>query len=159
MPTPSTFVLVQAVSLFMACSAGMMIANKLVLRAARLPILVVIIQMLFTCGALVTLPALRNSLHFGSRRDVVRWVRFMPLLFASMLVTSMVALNYASMGAFVVIRNLAPLITLCSEGLIGEKVTIDMPTVAPLLVSLAGVVLYASHDVHFSPLGTATALP
>ena len=37
---------------FMVCSAGMMIFNKLVLRAARLPVTVVMIQMAFTVLAL-----------------------------------------------------------------------------------------------------------
>jgi len=141
------FTIIQATVLFMGCSAGMMIANKLVLRAARLPVTMVMVQMAFTSVTLVVLPQLRATLHFGSRRDVWRWARSLPILFALMLLSSMLALDYASMGAFVVVRNLAPLVALAIEGAVGERVVVSMRSTLPLFVSLAGVLLYAMHDV------------
>ena len=128
----------------------MMICNKLVLRAFGLPITLVMIQMAFTVGFLCLFP---SSLHFGSLRDVLRWSLTIPFLFTLMLATSMLALDYASMGALVVVRNVAPLVSMAIEGLFGEKVAIDAHSVASLLSIIGGVFLYVSHDLTFSPVG------
>jgi len=143
--------LVFSCTFFMAVSAGMMIINKMVLRSIHLPITVVMIQMAFTVVCLCLVPC---GLHFGSLKDVIRWSMTVPWLFAAMLASSMLALRYSSMGAIVVVRNMAPLISLCIEGLVtGEKIEIDTWTLASLLVVLAGVVLYVSHDIAFSAYG------
>mmetsp|Transcript_45177 Transcript_45177/g.150711 ORF Transcript_45177/g.150711 Transcript_45177/m.150711 type:complete len:82 (-) Transcript_45177:965-1210(-) len=60
----ATAALVLSCVFFMACSAGMMIINKMVLRAVHLPITVVMIQMAFTAGILCVAPC--AWLHFGS---------------------------------------------------------------------------------------------
>lgn len=142
--------LILSCGFFMACSAGMMIANKMVLRAVGLPITVVMIQMAFTVVCLVVLPC---GLHFGSMRDVMRWSLTVPVLFTLMLATSMLALDHASMGAIVVVRNVAPLVTMAIEPFFGEKVAIDAPTVGTLLYIISGVLLYVSHDLTFTPVG------
>ena len=90
----------------MVCSAGMLVFNKMVLRAARLPITIVMIQMAFTVLVLCVVPC---GLHFGSMRDVLRWSLSIPILFTLMLATSMLALDHATMGAIIVVRNIAPL--------------------------------------------------
>ena len=151
LPSAMVLVVARAAVLFMCCSAGMMIVNTLVLKAARLPITLVMIQMAFTSATLFVLPQLRATLHFGSQRDVWRWARALPLMFALMLLTSMLALSYASMGAFVVVRNLSPLVTLTTEGFAGERVVVDVRSVLPLFASLGGVFLYAMHDVSSHP--------
>jgi len=142
---------VASCTFFMACSAGMMIVNKMVMQMIHLPITVVIIQMAFTVLVLVAYPC---GLHFGSRKDVVRWGMTVPWLFALMLASSMLSLHYSSMGAIVVVRNMSPLISLCIEGLFtGEKIEIDSRTLLSLVVILVGVLLYVSHDISFSPIG------
>ena len=140
---------------YMCSSMGMMIFNKLVLRAIRLPIAVCIVQMAFTVCALFALPGLRSSLHFGSLRDAWRWGRIVPLLFAIMLVTSMLALKHATMGAVVVVRNIAPLPTLLIEAVSGERVEVDAQTVLALLAAVGGVTLYSRNDIQFSLTGLA----
>ena len=134
----------------MVCSAGMMIFNKLVLRAARLPVTVVMIQRVHAVPALCAVPC---SLRFGSMRDVVRWALSVPFLFVIMLASSMFALDRASMGAIVVFRNVAPLITLAVERMLQERVELDAQTAASLVYVLGGVWLYVSHDVSFSAEG------
>merc|ERR1719453_660717 len=94
--------LVASCLFFMLCSAGMLVINKLVLRVAKLPITIVMIQMAFTVLCLVIFPC---GLHFGSLRDVLRWSLSIPILFTLMLASSMLALNHATMGAIIVVRN------------------------------------------------------
>mmetsp|Transcript_10696 Transcript_10696/g.23802 ORF Transcript_10696/g.23802 Transcript_10696/m.23802 type:complete len:305 (-) Transcript_10696:301-1215(-) len=134
----------------MSCSAGMMIVNKMALRAVGLPITVVMIQMAFTVLFICASPC---TLHFGSARDVLRWACTVPFLFTLMLASSMLALDHASMGAIVVVRNVAPLVTMAVEGFFGEAVQIDCWTVVSLLYIIGGVVLYVSTDISFSPQG------
>ena len=110
----------------MACSAGMMIINKLVLKALPLPMTVVMIQMSST---VLILCATSTTLHFGSVKDLMRWATTIPLLFTFMLASSMLALDLASMGAIVVFRNIAPLITLAMERAMQEQVELDVWTI------------------------------
>lgn len=147
------FALVASCSFFMLCSAGMMVFNKLILRSITgLPITLVMIQMAFTALCLVVAPC---GVHFGSLRDVMRWTLTIPFLFTLMLASSMLALDYASMGAIIVVRNVAPIVTMVIERLFQEKIEISGKMVGSLLVVIAGVALYTSHDVHFSPVGMA----
>lgn len=147
--------LVLSCGFFMACSAGMMICNKLVLQAFGLPITVVMAQMAFTVLALCVAPC---GLHFGSARDVLRWALSVPWLFTLMLATSMMALDHASMGAIVVVRNIAPLVTMPVEALLQEPLHVTCGAVLALVVVTGGVCLYVSHDVAFSPRGLAYML-
>lgn len=135
---------------FMACSAGMMIANKMVLREIGMPITVVMIQMAFTVLFICATPC---SLHFGSIRDVLRWGCTVPFLFTIMLASSMIALDHASMGAIVVIRNVAPLVAMTVEGFFGELGRVDCLTVISLLYIIVGVVMYVSSDISFTMEG------
>ena len=119
---------------------------------ARLPVTLVLIQMSFT--VLVICITSARTLHFGSSRDVLRWACTIPWLFTGMLATSMIALDYATMGALVVVRNLAPILTIAIESsFTGEAIEFDRPSVLSLLLIIGGVVLYVQHDVAFSPVG------
>jgi len=142
--------LVASCAFFMVCSAGMLVFNKLVLRRIGLPISVVMIQMAFTALCLVVAPC---GVHFGSVRDVLRWSLTIPFLFTLMLASSMLALDHASMGAIIVVRNIAPIVTMVIERLFQERIELSPAVVAALVVVVAGVALYTSHDVHFSPIG------
>ncbi|EOD06298.1 hypothetical protein EMIHUDRAFT_121316 [Emiliania huxleyi CCMP1516] len=128
-------------------------AAALVLRAVHLPITVVMIQMAFTAGILCVAPC---GLHFGSLQHVIRWSVTVPWLFTAMLTSSMLALRHSSMGAIVVLRNVAPLVSMAIEGVItGERIEVDGATILSLLLILGGVGLYVSNDVAFSPTGVA----
>lgn len=137
---------------YMACSAGMMIINKMVLRALPLPMTVVMIQMATT---VIWLCVTSTTLHFGSVRDLMRWALSIPILFTFMLASSMLALDLASMGAIVVFRNIAPLITLAIERALQEKIELDVATILAMATIVGGVLLYALNDINFSLLGLA----
>ena len=50
----------------------------------------------------------------------------MPWLFTAMLTSSMLALRHSSMGAIVVLRNVAPLVSMAIEGVItGERIEVE----------------------------------
>lgn len=142
-----------AVIFYMVSSAGMMIFNKLALRVVHLPIALVLIQMVFTSLVLVGVPSFRASIRYGTWQDAIRWARVIPLLFAVMLASSMIALRHASMGAVVVFRNIAPIFTLAFEAVVSERTQVDLPTMLSLVAALGGVILYSRHDIEFSLKG------
>jgi len=145
--------LIAACTFFMICSAGMMVFNKLVLRQITgIPITIVMIQMAFTVLCVVATP---SNVHFGSISDVMRWSLTIPFLFTLMLASSMLALDYASMGAIIVVRNVAPIVTMVIERLFQEKILLNTGAVLSLLYVVGGVALYTSHDVQFSATGMA----
>lgn len=129
-----------ACSMFMACSASMMLVNKQVVKVYQSPVTILDLQLIFTVAVLGTV--FWWTLHFGSKRDVWRWISVVPLLYAGMLTTSMVAQLYASVGLQVVIRNLGPLVTLPIERVFNEPIVADQWTWASLIMILFGIVLY-----------------
>ena len=139
-----------AVVFFMICSSSMLLVNKVIMTIWDLPVTVTLIQLVFACIAIALFP---SSLRIGSRRDAWRWLRLVPLLFAIMLATSMLALRYSTTGSVVVTRNVAPFFALAVEALAKEKVQVDVWTVLALLYTLGGVVLYMLNDVQFSAIG------
>jgi solute carrier family 35 protein len=139
--------------LFMCCSAGMMIVNKIVTKAFKMEMTIVLIQMGFTIAVLVIL--FHWTLRFGNRNDVLRWSLIVPGLYAGMLGTSMLALSYSSMGAMTVVRNVAPIVTLPIERAFQEKIDVDIWTFVSLFIILFGVILYMVNDIQFSALGLA----
>lgn len=133
--------------------AGMSIFNKLAVVHLPLPLTIVAIQMAFTVLALLLLQ--RSALSFGSRRDVARWGLSVPLLFVGMLATSMLAIQYASLGTIVVCRNVAPLFTLAIERCFRAPFVSSAHTLASLCVIVTGVTLYELTEVSFSLAGMA----
>lgn len=131
---------------FMACSAGMMLVNKQVVRTFHTPVLVLDIQLVFASLVLPTF--FFWTLRFGSSRDVWRWMRVVPLLYAGMLASSMIAQLYASVGLQVAIRNLGPLVALPIETWFNEPIVADKWTWLSMLVILAGVIMYVSESIH-----------
>jgi len=128
----------------------MMIVNKMALRAIGLPMTVVMIQMAFTVLFLCATPC---TLHFGTLKDVLRWSTTVPFLFTVMLASSMLALDHASMGAIVVVRNVAPIVTMLIEGFFGEKSPISCLALTSLIYVVCGVCLYVSADITFTAVG------
>ena len=139
--------------LFMACSASMMIVNKQVTIAFGMPVTIVLVQMAFTVTVLVTI--FWWTLHIGSCDDFVRWARLIPLLYAFMLTSSLLALDAYSMGAMTVVRNLAPIVTMPIEKAFQEDVPADFWTFVILFYILGGAFLYIKDDIHFSGFGLA----
>jgi len=147
--------LIFAIVFFMICSSGMLLVNKAVLLTWDLPITVTIFQMAFCSVYLVVTDPFTKQLRVGSWADARRWALWVPTLFAAMLATSMLALNYCSTGAVVVTRNIAPIVTLALEFSMKEKVAVDAWVVLSLCYTLIGVVLYMINDVTFSAIGFA----
>ena len=147
--------LLLSVLFFMLCSCSMLIVNKLALNALPLPFVVLTLQMGFAVVALCCAPC---YLRFGSLQDVLRWCRGIPWLFAGMLGSSMLALNFASMAALVVVRNMGPLLALPIERAYQEKIAVSVRSVAAMVVILAGVVLYMYNDVTLDPANAALGL-
>ena len=142
--------LVAASIFYMACSAGMSVFNKLAVRAFPLPITLVVIQMTFTLFAVI---AQRQSIHIGSMRDALRWGMTVPMLFAAMLVSSMIAMEVNTLGTIVVFRNVAPIITLAIERLFRIPMQVSTETVAALLSIIVGVSLYHFHAISITTYG------
>jgi drug/metabolite transporter (DMT)-like permease len=148
-----------AVLFFMLCSSSMLLVNKLIMGYWNLPVTITLIQLLFACITLC-IPQLcfKEFLRVGSWNDAWRWLRAVPLLFAIMLATSMLALKYSTTGAVVVTRNVAPLFALIMEAIGKEKVQVDVWTVMALVYTLGGVVLYMLNDLQFSLIGLTCML-
>jgi len=89
---------------------------------------------------------------------VLRWTLTIPILFTMMLASSMLALDHASMGAIIVVRNVAPIVTMVVERLFQERIELNVGVILSLLYVVGGVALYTSHDVHFSVTGMAYML-
>ena len=93
----------------------------------------------------------------GNRTHLLWWTLTVPMPFAGMLVTSILALRDASLGAFVVGRNAAPILTLVYDARM--RTPDRQPVTAQLLGSLTcilvGVGLYSWSDMYSSPTGFA----
>ena len=142
---------------FSACSIGMTLLNKLAVSRTSAPLGVLVVQLATTC----VLAIASGNLHFGT--GTRRWAMTIPFLFVAMMVSSMLALKYVSVGTFVVVRNLSPLFTLAAEVFLHRPSSLrfDVPTVGPLLAILFGVLLYEhshSRTLSFSPVGLGLLL-
>ena len=89
---PSTQLVLAAAS-WASCSIGMTLLNKLAVSKTGAPLGVVMVQMATTCVVAV---ASRN-VRFG--KGTLRWAVTIPWLFVAMMVSSMVALRFVSVGA------------------------------------------------------------
>lgn len=125
----------------------MSIFNKLTLAHLPLPLTTVTIQMAFTVAALMLRP---SELRWGGSDDIKRWALTVPLLFVGMLASSMVAMQYATLGTMVVCRNVSPLPTMAIEGMFRIPYVMTGRTLLSLLVIIGGVVLYEGNEISFS---------
>ena len=57
------------------------------------------------------------------------------------------------MGAIIVVRNIAPIVTMVVERLFQERIDISPMVVLSLVVVVLGVGLYTYNDVQFSAIG------
>lgn len=126
---------------WMVCSIGMMVFNKLAIKAFPVECTLVAFQMIFSVVILLVFGF--KSIHIGSWWDVARWARVVPF-FTGMLLSSILALKFAPMSLVVVFRVLSPLVSLMIERFYPDPLKISMSMVLTILVMLGGVVMYAS---------------
>lgn len=129
-----------AMNTWVFCSVGMMVFNKLAVKALPLECTLVALQMLFTVITLLVF--CWNALHVGSMYDLLRWLRVSPF-FAGVLLTSILALKGAPMTLVVVFRCLAPLFSLCVERFHPSPLVVTSSMVQLMLLMVFGACLYA----------------
>jgi hypothetical protein len=132
-----------AMNIWVFCSVGMMVFNKLSIQAFPLECTLVAVQMGFT--VLVLLIFCWNSLHIGSRYDLLRWLRIAPL-FAGVLLTSVLALKEAPMSLVVVFRCLAPLFAVGIERFYPNPLIVTPTMVMLMGLMVLGALMYV-HDL------------
>jgi len=89
---------------------------------------------------------------------VRRWALTVPFLFVGMLASSMLAMQFSTLGTIVVCRNVAPIATMLIEGMFRIPFVISTHTVLALLTIVLGVVIYEATDIQFSPAGITAIL-
>ena len=72
------------------------------------------------------------------------------LIWGLNLFTGMLAMQHASLGLVMVMRNLAPLITFVIECVFLETVPMTAPAIAALVLMTSGVALYIYNDLTFT---------
>merc|ERR1712151_476246 len=92
-------------------------------------------------------------LHFG--RGTWLWASTVPVLFMCMMGSSMLALKHVSVGSFVVVRNLGPLVTLAMEVALHrpDNLTCNMRTAGATVTIAVGVWMYEANDIRWSQSG------
>ena len=133
------------------CSVSMTLVNHEVAQQSEAPLVLTLIQMV----AAVIFAILTGRAQFGA--GAVTWAATVPILFTTMLATSMMAFLYVSVGAFVVVRNLGPIITLVIEAIVtrgrSESVRCTLKSVASTATIALGVYIYEVNDIKFSLVG------
>lgn len=137
-----------AIALWMSCSVGMMLFNKMALFYFQEQCTLVGLQMIFTVLCMLTV--CRKSLHIGSWWDALLWTRDVPF-FVGVLLTSMFALKHSPMSLVVVFRVLAPLASLMAERFFPTPLQVSSAMVLSIGVMIFGCALYAS-GIHASSL-------
>jgi len=132
-----------------ACSISMTLLNKVAVGKSHAPIAVVVMQMLATVGIALA----SNDVRFGAGTRT--WALAVPPLFALMMITSMIALKYVTVGTFVVVRNLGPVVTLVVETLVHkpEHLKFDWQSAAATSAIAIGVLIYEARELSFSFFG------
>lgn len=134
------FSLASATTCFTVCSMGMMVFNKLAVKALPLACSLVALQMGFT--VLVMLTVFWKTIHIGSFHDALRWSAVVPF-FVGMLLTSMYALKDAPMSLVITFRAASPWLTLAVERLFPNPTRVGNYSMCALFLMLACVCLYA----------------
>ena len=136
------------------CSIGMTLLNKRAVKMAGTPLAVVVLQMLVTVGC----AAATRNLQFGEGTKL--WAMSVPPLFAAMMATSILALSHVSVGTFVVVRNLGPIVTLGIESVVHnpDELRCNKLTICSTAAIAIGVLIYEYSDLRFSPIGVVYLL-
>lgn len=138
---------------FSVCSVSMHTLNKAVVSFTQMPSTVTGIQMLVAVA--VMLCGNFGELRKADRGMMLRWC-LVPICYAAMLNTSLIGYEYLSLTLVTVFRNLAPLVTMCVEGVImppEHRPTVTLPVVASILLMIAGALLFSWTETAFSWIG------
>lgn len=148
------WVVAGACSFYILCSCSMLPFNKLVVQFfTDQPLTVVGVQMATACVLVSPFP---ETFKWGNRADVIRWATTIPWFFVGMLMTSMFALKYNSLGAVTVMRNAAPFVMMPLERVFNnEQQHFDWQVILSLVTILTGVIMYMLVDVSFNIIGVA----
>ena len=139
---------------FSFVSCAMLMANKVIMHEIGHPLGVVSIQMMGASGLCANAACVWPSqVNFGKSIQRRRWVLTVPILFVAMLVTSMLSIQHASIGAVIIGRNLNPVFTLLVELFVQRRVAITKRIAAAHVLILTGVFVYASYDAQTEFLG------
>jgi len=138
---------------FSVCSVSMTMLNKAVVSFTHMPSTVTGIQMLVAMAVLVCGNV--GELRKADRGQMLRWC-LVPIAYSAMLNTSLIGYQYLSLTLVTVFRNLAPLVTMCVEGVImppEHRPTVTLPIVVSILVMIAGALLFSWTETAFSWIG------
>jgi len=128
------------VGCWMVCSVGMLLFNKMAIKAFPAPCSLVVVQMTFSVITLTI--CCRSSLHFGSWFDVMRWSMVVPPFFAGMLLTSILALKSAPMTLVITFRALSPVLSLIAELFFPNPLRVSVPMLVCIMGMVIGCCLY-----------------
>lgn len=139
--TTSRTELTIGIGIWMLCSVGMVVFNKMAIMAFPAECSLVVLQML---TAVILVPLFCwSAIRAGSRKDVLRWCMVVPF-FAGMLLTSILALKHAPMSLTITFRGLSPIIALSFERCYPNPVKVNAQMLAAMFGMIVGVLLYAS---------------
>lgn len=133
--------LMTGVGSWFVCSIGMMLFNKLAVKAFPAECTLVAMQMAFT--VVIMGGCCFKSIHIGSFRDALRWSMVVPF-FTGMLLSSILALKYAPMTLVVVFRVLSPLFSLMIERLYPDPLRISAGMVGSIALMFIGAACYVA---------------
>jgi len=143
-----------AIACYMAASVGMVVANKRAVGSLHAGTVLLAVQQLFTCAAVLAMSFFRVVALEGSWPDALRWSPT-GMLSGLVLWAGMQAVKRASLATLTVVRNASPLFLLVAEWLaFGHRPTTGK--VASLVVILVGVCVYTWDDMQdssFDPMG------
>ena len=127
--------LLGAMFCFVASSVGTFILNKFVVSLFAAPLLVVVFQCVVTCMIFGIVQ--RNAIRFGDWRTTLTWGCVIPILFAMMLGTSMLALDMTTVTTVYIMRNMLPIMSYPIERYLNFP---GVPRVSALLVLGMGMI-------------------
>merc|ERR1719421_2633821 len=96
-----------------------------------------------------------HKLMASDRKQLMTWL-LIPGLFAAMLISSFYTYEFISLSLLTVVRNLAPLVSLCVETAVmpvEKRPVLNAMVVGSILVMLMGAVIYAGGLKDFSAMG------
>mmetsp|Transcript_4524 Transcript_4524/g.14530 ORF Transcript_4524/g.14530 Transcript_4524/m.14530 type:complete len:321 (+) Transcript_4524:78-1040(+) len=132
---------VMGVGCWFFCSIGMMVFNKLAIRAFPVECTLVALQMAFTVVVMVVFTW--RTLHIGSFWDALRWSIVVPF-FTGMLLTSILALKGAPMTLVITLKSLTPIFSLFIERFYPNPIGVNGGMFMAIASMIVGAALYAA---------------
>lgn len=139
-------------------SIGMNVLNKALVTLLGAPTLVAAAQMLVAAIAMSIAWMLEG--FSGNTDQLVYWL-LVPGVFAGVLMTSMLTMEYISLTLLTVVRNATPMVVLPLEYMLmpsDKRPWVSPGTVAAILIMFIGAVMYGDSLPHVSFLGLFFAL-